>query len=331
MLTDFGQLHGTSFEGRRVLVTGAAGFIGSHLATALAALGADVIALDDLSNGDWANLEEHPRIDRRTASILDRPALDEAIDGCELVFHQAALGSVPKSLLEPEHFYQVNVTGTVTVLESARAAGVERVVYAASSSAYGDPPHGDMAKVETMTPSPLSPYAASKLAGEHAMAAWAHCFELDTVGLRYFNVFGPRQNANSDYAAVIAAFARALFQGESAKIFGDGEQSRDFTHIDNVVHANLLAARCDQPLEGRAINTACGQRVTVNELFDRMKELAGQPDRHPEHLPPRAGDVRHSLASVDRARQLLGYEPVVEFEAGLEQTVRWYEAQMTGA
>ncbi|NBB84347.1 MAG: NAD-dependent epimerase/dehydratase family protein [Alphaproteobacteria bacterium] len=305
------SVNGTALRSRiGVLVTGAAGLIGSHLARALAGLGADVVALDDLSHGDWANLDEHERIDRRTASVLDRAALDEAMAGCERVFHLGALGSVPKSLLEPEHFYRVNVMGTVSVPESARAAGVSRVIYAASSSAYGDPPRGDTAKIETMTPAPLSPYAASRLAGEQAMAAWANCFAPDTVALRYFNVFGPRQNANSDCAAVIAAFARALFQGEPARIFGDGEQSRDFSHVDNVVHANLLAARCDRPLRGWAINTACGRRVTVNALFDRIKQIAGPTDRHPGHLPPRAGDVRHSLASIDRAQQRLGYAPI---------------------
>ncbi len=323
-------MHGDAFAGRRVAVTGGAGFIGSHLADALAGLDAQVVAVDDLSAGDWANIQDD-RVRRVTASVLDRAAVDEALGGCELVFHEAAWGSVPKSLVDPEGYYRANVMGTIVVLEAARAAGVRRVVYAASSSAYGNPPDGDAPKVEAMTPAPLSPYAGSKLAGEHALAAYARCFDLDTVSLRYFNIFGPRQNANSDYAAVIAAFARALLADGEAVIFGDGEQSRDFTYIDNVVHANLLAGRCDRPLDGAVVNIACARRATINELFAKMAALTGQADRRAAYQPPRAGDVKHSLAAIDRARELIGYEPIVDFETGLAQTVAWYRRQMTAA
>jgi UDP-glucose 4-epimerase len=214
------------------------------------------------------------------------------------------------------------------VLEAARQAGVGRVIYAASSSAYGDPPDAQAPKLERQSPGPLSPYAATKLAGEFAMRAWAHCYGLDTASLRYFNIFGPRQNANSAYAAVIAAFARALLAGDRPVIFGDGRQSRDFTHVDNAVHANLLAARCDAPLAGRVFNIACGRRVTVHALFDRMAELLGSSGVAAEHVDARAGDVRHSLADISRARDVLGYEPGVSFEDGLAATCAWYASML---
>jgi nucleoside-diphosphate-sugar epimerase len=329
MQTDFQQLYGDHFADRRVLVTGGAGFIGSHLIENLVALGADVVAIDDLSGGDWANLSGvGDNVRQITGSILDENAIAEAVAGCDVVFHQAALGSVPRSVNEPLLYHQVNVMGTVSVLEAARAANVRRVVYAASSSAYGDPPNPDAPKVETQCPSPLSPYAASKLAGEHAMRAYANCYDLDTACTRYFNIFGPRQNANSAYAAVIAAFAKALLTGQQPTIFGDGEQSRDFTFVHNVVQANLLAARAEAPLQGEVFNVACGQRVSINQLFDRMAKALGQPDAKPVHVEARAGDVRHSLADISKAGQVLGYEPLVMLDAGLAATCDWYASVM---
>ena len=328
-LVHWPDLHGEHFRGVRCLVTGGAGFIGSHIVEALVGLDADVVALDDLSGGDWANLAGFGQnVEQITASILDPKAIARACDGCRYVFHEAALGSVPASVERPVDYHQVNVMGTVAVLEAARAAGVGRVVYAGSSSAYGDPPDADAAKVETMPPSTLSPYAASKLAGEHAMRAWAHCYALDTAVTRYFNIFGPRQNANSAYAAVIAAFAKALIQGQPPMIFGDGEQSRDFTYVANAVHANLLAARAPTPIGGQTFNVACGRRVTVNQLYDLMAGQLGRADVRPTCKPPRPGDVRHSLADITAAREAIGYDPVVAFDRGLGVTVDWYKQVM---
>lgn len=326
------QLHGESFAGGLALVTGGAGFIGSHLVEALVSLGATVTVLDDLSGGRWQNLEGFGAGVRPIeGSILDRSALAEATAGCDWVFHQAALGSVPRSVAEPVRYHEVNVMGTVQVLEAARAAGsVRRVIYAGSSSAYGDPPV-DGAKVETMPPLPRSPYAATKLGGEHAMRAWAHSYGLDTAVLRYFNIFGPRQRADSAYAAVIAAFAKAMLDGRPATIFGDGQTSRDFTFVANAVHANLLAARCDKPLMGEAFNIATGRRVNLLQLHEAMAYLLGRQGAAPVHEPERAGDVRYSLADITRAKQTLGYVPLVTFEQGLEKTVQWYRSQYHAA
>lgn len=332
-LTDWRSLHGGAFEGKRALVTGGAGFIGSHLTEALIDLGAHVRVLDDLCGGDVANFDAFreragDRLEFVEGGILDDQLLAKLCDGCELVFHEAALGSVPRSIEQPVRYQAVNVTGTLNVLEAARAAKVRRVVFAASSSAYGD--SETLPKVETMPVRPKSPYAANKVAAEGLMRAWASCYEIDTASLRYFNIFGPRQNANSAYAAVIAAFAKALKAGERPKIFGDGEQSRDFTFVDNAVHANLLAARRDGAISGEVMNVAVGQRVTVNELAAAMARLMGRPELKPTYAPERAGDVKHSLADLSLAKKTIGYEPVVDFERGLEATVRWYERVMQG-
>jgi len=310
-----------------VLITGGAGFIGSHLCEALRSLDADVVALDDLSGGSWDNLEHIDGVEQVTGSILDTDLLSKALDGCEYVFHQAALGSVPRSVLEPELFYQVNITGTLNVLHTAKEAGVQRVMFAGSSSAYGDPPT-DCAKVETMPPLPRSPYAATKLAGEHTMRAWSHSYGLDTAVTRYFNIFGPRQNPNSAYAAVIAAFAKSMQAGEPGTVFGDGTFSRDFTHVDNAVHANLLAARHEGPLEGEVFNVAAGGRVSINQLHDEMARLYGLGEISPQYKDGRAGDVAHSQADIGKSKQVLGYEPLVSFEDGLAQTVRWYQSAL---
>lgn len=328
---DWASLHNNAFAGKRVLVTGGAGFIGSHLCEALVQLGAEVVAIDDLSGGDWANLDGFgDGVTQITASILDSEALAEATAGCAFVLHQAALGSVPRSVREPDLYYDVNVTGTLKVMQAARDAGVTRVVFAGSSSAYGDPPgDADTAKVETMPALPRSPYAATKLTGEHTLRAWSHSYGIDSAVLRYFNIFGPRQNANSAYAAVIAAFAKALHDGEPAVIYGDGEQSRDFTYVANAVHANLLAARAAGPLLGEAFNVACGHRVSVNQLHEEMAKLWGGEAIAPTLEPGRAGDVKHSLADITKGERVLGYSPQMSFEEGLALTVDWYRTRLT--
>ena len=306
-----------------MLITGGAGFIGSHLAEALVNLGASVVVLDDLSGGDAKNLEAFGPVELVTGSILDGNLLARCVRGCRYVFHQAALGSVPASVEQPQLYNDVNATGTLNVLEAAREAGVRRVMFAASSSVYGDNP---VPWVETMPVLPRSPYAATKAAGEALMRAWSGSYGLDTAPLRYFNIFGPRQNANSAYAAVIAAFAKALLAGRRPVIYGDGEQSRDFTFVHNVVHANLLAARREGPIGGDVINVGCGGRVTVNELARQVCETLGRPDLKPLYEPERAGDLKHSFADLARARSVLAYAPVVDFAAGLRETLAWYRS-----
>jgi len=333
-LTDWQQLHGTHFSGSRVLVTGGAGFIGSHLTEALIDLGAEVVVLDDLSGGDVVNFESYKdrageRLRFVEGSILDAGLLNGLVEGCRYVFHQAALGSVPRSVELPVKYHDANATGTLNVLEAARAADVERVMFAASSSAYGD--SEVLPKVETMPVLPRSPYAANKVYAEALMRGYACSYGMDTACLRYFNIFGPRQNANSAYAAVIAAFAKDLLDGEHPTIFGDGEQSRDFTFVDNAVHANLLAARSESKIEGEVMNVACGERVTVNQLAATMAGLYGRPDLTPMHKDERAGDVKHSLADLGLIRSMIGYEPLVGFEAGLAPTCEWYKAEKDGA
>ena len=323
-MIDWRQFHGAAFEGKRVLVTGGAGFIGSHLADALIALGAEVRVLDDLSSGRSENLPQAATFIR--CSITDEGIAD-AFEGCDYVFHQAAMASVPLSVERPADFMRVNVTGTMNVLQASAKSKVKRVLFAASSSAYGE--SEILPKVETMPPQPLSPYAASKVAGEALMGAWANCYGVETASLRYFNIFGPRQTADSAYAAVIAAFAKAMLRGQRPTIFGDGEQSRDFTYVANAVHANLLAARCDKPLRGEIVNVACGQRVTLDDLARVMREAQGRADLSPIHQPPRAGDVRHSLADLTHIRQTLGYEPIVDFATGLRATLDWYKQSVS--
>jgi UDP-glucose 4-epimerase len=321
---DWRSLHRDHFEGERVLVTGGAGFIGSHLVEALVSLGAETRVIDDLSGGDWANLDGFADgVEQHTASILDAKRLGEAAAGCRYVFHQAALGSVPRSIEQPERYFESNVLGTVRVLEAARKAGVQRLVFASSSSVYGNPP-GNAARVETDPLMPLSPYAATKASSEFALRAWADSYGLDTVALRYFNIFGPRQNANSAYAAVVAAFAVALDAGAPATIFSDGDQSRDFTYVANAVHANLLSARCPEPLHGGIFNVACGGSISVNSLYAKMAELFGYGGPPPQHAPPRPSEVRSSLADIGSAGERIGYQPLVDFEAGLARTVDWY-------
>jgi nucleoside-diphosphate-sugar epimerase len=322
---DWKNLHGDFFARQPILVTGGAGFIGSHLAIALQTLGAKITVLDDLTGGgDPSSLP--PDIEFVKGSILDQSLLQRCVAGGKFVFHQAALGSVPRSVEEPRRFHDVNITGTLNVLEAARAAGVARLMFAASSSAYGDAPA--LPKIETMPDAPRSPYAASKVAGEALLAAYSASYAIDTVSLRYFNIFGPRQSADNAYAAVIAAFAKAILAGKHPKIFGDGRQSRDFTYVDNVVHANLLAARQTKRLQGAAINIACGTRITVTDLAHQMARLLGREDLTPIYAPERIGDVKHSLADLQRASAMLGYQPIVNFATGLQATVEWYREMM---
>ncbi len=305
------------------LVTGGAGFIGSHIAGALAASGASVRVLDDLSTGYAENLEEiGGRVELIRANLLDADALRRALEGVELVFHEAAIPSVPRSVEKPEETHRACVEGTFALLVAARAAGVRRVVYAASSSAYGDQP--TLPKVEDMAPQPLSPYAAAKLVGEYYCQVWARTYGFETVSLRYFNVFGPRQDPGSQYSGVISRFISALLSGERPVIYGDGEQSRDFTYISNVVDANFRAAETTRGV-GEVINVATGERATLNELLEALKVITDKSDVTAEHREARVGDVRHSLADITRARELLGYEPTVGLEEGLRKTIEWWK------
>jgi nucleoside-diphosphate-sugar epimerase len=304
------------------LVTGGAGFIGSHIAGALSQSGARVRVLDDLSTGHAENLEDiGGRVEFVRAGLLDADALARALEGVELVFHEAAIPSVPRSVENPEETHRACAEGTFALLVAARAAGVRRVVYAASSSAYGDQP--TLPKVEDMAPQPLSPYAAAKLVGEYYCQVWARTYGFETVSLRYFNVFGPRQDPGSQYSGVISRFIAALLSGEQPVIYGDGDQSRDFTYISNVVDANLRAAETTRGI-GEVINVATGERATLNELLEVLKGITGKTDVSADYREARVGDVRHSLADITRARDLLGYEPTVGLEEGLRKTIEWW-------
>jgi nucleoside-diphosphate-sugar epimerase len=305
--------------GRGALVTGGAGFVGGHLVEGLLGAGWSVRVIDDLSTGREANLcGVRGRVDLRRADIRDPSSLADAMAGVEVVFHQAALPSVPLSVAEPLRTHAVNSGGTLQVLECARRAGVRRVVYAASSSAYGDAP--ELPKREDMPARPRSPYALQKYSGEVYCALYAELYGLETVALRYFNVFGPRQNPDSPYAAVIPRFLRAASEGRAACIDGDGGQTRDFTYVADAVRANLLAA--DAPrASGSVVNVAAGRRTSILALWRAVCEILGR-EIEPRHGPARAGDVRDSLADLERARALLGYEPAVPLREGLEETAR---------
>jgi len=353
------------YEGRAVCVTGGAGFIGGHLIDALTSLGASVTVIDDLSNATLDHLAELIELDPGRlrfihGSILDMSALARAVDGCSVLFHLAAVGSVPRSIEDPIRTFSVNATGTVFALQAARAARVERFIFASSSSVYGGcesgpspvaapytnghpvpsavPPLDDCAgdiipRAEHMPPNPCSPYAASKLAAEACVRAWARSYDLPALSLRFFNVFGPRQAADSRYAAVVAAFAKRLIAGEAPVVFGDGEASRDFTYVANVVAANLLAgaAMPAQDMVGQPINVGTGRRVRISELAQVMAERAGVPHVRPDMARERAGDVKHSLADIAIARRALGYQPFATLEAGLEETIAWYRRLYAGA
>ena len=309
------------------LVTGIAGFIGSSIARALLAQGDEVRGIDNFATGNRENIAEIlGQVDFREADLLDLDAMHDACRGVDYIFHEAALPSVPKSILNPLASNQANVDGTMHLLIAARDAKVKRVVYAASSSAYGDTP--TLPKREDMQPRPISPYAVAKLTGEHYMASFYRCYGLETVSLRYFNIFGPRQDPSSPYSGVLAKFITQMLNGEQPTILGDGTQSRDFTYIDNAVHANLLAAQAPAAeAAGRVFNVATGQRADLNETFQLLKTITGFKGEA-KYGPARAGDVKHSLADLSLAEQHLGYRPKVNFEEGLRRTVDWYRQQM---
>ncbi len=312
------------------LVTGIAGFIGSALAHALVEQGQTVRGVDNFATGKRENIADIlGRIDFREADLLDASAMAAACAGVDYVFHEAAIPSVPRSVADPWETNRADVDGTLNLLIAARDAKVKRVVYAASSSAYGDTP--TLPKHEGMSPNPISPYAVAKLTGEYYMTSFFRCYGLETVSLRYFNIFGPRQDPSSQYSGVLAKFSRQMLAGEPSTIYGDGETSRDFTYIDNVVSGNLLA--CKAPAEqacGRVFNMATGRRFTLNQTFGLLKQLTGYSGEV-QYGPERAGDVKHSLADISRARQNLGYEPLVDFEEGLRRTIDWYRGSMSAA
>ncbi|OGQ25595.1 MAG: Vi polysaccharide biosynthesis protein VipB/TviC [Deltaproteobacteria bacterium RBG_16_71_12] len=323
---------------RTWLVTGGAGFIGSHLVEELLGLGQEVRVLDNFATGSRANLDDvrgrvgdaSSRLTVLEGDVADGDTCVQACRGVAVVLHQAALGSVPRSLADPLATHRANVDGFVQVLLAARAAGVSRVVYASSSSVYGD--HPDLPKVEERIGRPLSPYAASKLVDEVYARVYQSCFGVESVGLRYFNVFGPRQDPNGPYAAVIPKWVDALLRGEPCLINGDGESSRDFCAVDNAVQANLLAALAPAAATGDVYNVAFGARTTLRELFELLREVLAQqrPElaaAQPELGPFRAGDVRHSLADISKAQGALGYQPTLDVRAGLALALPWYVAR----
>jgi nucleoside-diphosphate-sugar epimerase len=305
------------------LVTGGAGFIGSHIASGLAKSGARVRIIDDLSTGYRENIAElGGDVDFIEGSLADESVLRKAIQDVELVFHEAAIPSVPRSVENPRQTHIASVDSTFSLLLAARDNKVKRLIYAASSSAYGDQP--TLPKVESMLPDPLSPYAVAKLVGEYYCQVFTRVYGLETVSLRYFNVFGPRQDPSSQYSGVISRFISALLSGQRPVIYGDGEQSRDFTYIDNVVAANLKAADTTKGV-GQVINIANGERVTLNQLLDQIKQLTGMNDVQADYQEFRKGDVRDSLADISRAREFLGYAPQVNLQTGLKLTMDWWK------
>jgi UDP-glucose 4-epimerase len=306
----------------RYLITGGAGFIGANLAHALVARGESVRILDDFSTGRPQNLRGiEDRIEILRGDIRAPAVVAQAVRGVEIILHQAALNSNPRSLKEPGPTNAVNVDGTLLLLEAARAAGTRRVIYASSSSVYGDTPA--LPKTEDLTLSPMAPYGVSKLAAEYYCRVFSGVYGLETVSLRYFNVFGPRQHPDSEYAAVIPRFLRRMLAGHRPVIFGDGEQSRDFTAVENVVAANLLAADATRGV-GEVFNIACGQTSTLNQLVAWLNEVLGT-DLPPIYEPPRPADIRHSYASIRKAEEMLGYRPTLDVQAGLRQTVAWFK------
>jgi len=308
------------------LITGIGGFIGSSLARALLSRGEQVRGVDNFSTGKRENLADIlSRIDFRESDILDLEAMHQACSGVDFVLHQAAIPSVPKSVLDPLASNRANIDGTVNVLVAARDAKVKRVVYAASSSAYGDTP--TLPKHEAMKPDPISPYAVAKLASEQYMISFYRCYGLETVALRYFNIFGPHQDPSSPYSGVLAKFITLMLRGEQPAIYGDGEQSRDFTYIDNAVEANLLA--CTAPAAkaaGQVFNVATARRVTLNETFKILQGLTSYTGQ-PRYEAERGGDIKHSLADISKAEAGLAYTPKVDFEEGLRRTVDWYRGK----
>lgn len=309
----------------RFLVTGCAGFIGGHVVDKLLAMGHEVVGIDDMSTGAMSNMEASQGKFRFVkASVTDAAAVAEVVKDIDLVIHLASIPSVPRSVVNPLESANASIIGTVTLLDEARKASVKRVVQASSSSVYGD--SNVMPRVETTLPSPMSPYAAAKLTQEYYAMAFYKCYQLDTASLRYFNVFGPRQNPDSEYAAVIPKFIRLLRQGKQPVIYGDGLQTRDFTYIDNVVNANITAALCPKPLRGEPMNIGVGDSFTLVDLVKRLNSLLGT-NTQPLHDAPRAGDVRESCADITKARMLFGYQPDISFAEGLKRTVESFTRQ----
>jgi UDP-glucose 4-epimerase len=312
------------------LITGIAGFIGSSLARAALAQGDQVRGVDNFATGKRANVSEIlDRIDLREADVLDLDAMQEACRGVDYVLHEAAIPSVPRSVASPLESNVANLDGTLNVLVAARDQKVKRVVYAASSSAYGDTP--TLPKHEGMIPNPISPYAVAKLASEYYMKSFYRCYGLETVCLRYFNIFGPRQDPSSPYSGVLAKFITQMLAGDQPTIFGDGAQSRDFTYIDNVIQANMKA--CKAPAEkaaGSVFNIATGERIDLNETFRVLKKLTNYSGEV-KYAPERSGDVKHSLADLAKAKECLGYVPTVNFEEGLRRTIEWYRGKEKAA
>lgn len=305
----------------KFLITGGAGFIGSNIARKVVSEGGEVVILDDFSTGYESNLEDIAGdVTVVRGDICDTDTVREAMEGVDFVHHHAAVVSVVRSVDDPQRTNEVNIGGTINLLVAAREAGVKRFVFAGSSSAYGDNP--TLPKQEDMKPEPLSPYAVSKLAGEMYVKVFNDVYGLPAVTLRYFNIFGPYQDPTSQYAAVIPIFIKRLERDESPIVYGDGEQSRDFTYIDNAVQANLLATRAERA-PGAVINVACGERFTLNELLTRLHDLVGK-STEATHEATRPGDVKHSLGDISRARDILGYEPIVTFADGLKTTVDWF-------
>jgi UDP-glucose 4-epimerase len=311
------------------LVTGAAGFIGRSIAAELLANGESVRGIDNLSTGKRENLAGLEAMDFIEADLNDADACATACHGVEVVFHQAALASVPRSVADPISTNDSNVSGTLQLLVAARDAKARRVVYAGSSAAYGDAP--SLPKHEAMLPDPISPYAVSKLTGEYYMKSFYRVYGLETVTIRYFNVFGPYQDPSSQYSGVLAKFTMQMLAGKQPTIFGDGEQSRDFTFIQNVVGANLLAAQAPaNQVAGRVFNVAAASRISLNETVKILRQLTGYRGEV-RYAPERAGDIKHSLAAIDLARKHLGYEVQVDFPEGLRRTVEWYKSTMKPA
>jgi nucleoside-diphosphate-sugar epimerase len=306
----------------RYLVTGGAGFIGANIVEELVKTGKEVRVIDNLSTGKFENIEPFlNEIQFIQGDLRYLNTVSEVMEGIDYVIHQAALPSVPRSVETPIESNDNNTNGTLNILYAAKHAGVKRVVYAASSSAYGESP--TLPKVESMNPDPLSPYAVNKLIGEYYCSVFSHVYGLETVTLRYFNVFGPKQDPNSYYSAVIPKFIKALLQGKSPTIFGDGEQSRDFCYVENVVSANILACTAPEAI-GQVINIACGERITLNELYRSLCQILGV-SISATYDDPRPGDIKHSLADIEKAKKLLNYQVLVRVHEGLEKTAQWFK------
>jgi UDP-glucose 4-epimerase len=307
------------------VVTGGGGFIGSHIVEELLRRKETVRVIDNFSTGKRENLRTFQAAEIIESDISQDSNLTDYLKGADYVIHQAAIPSVPKSIIDPLRSHQANVNGTLQLLIAARDAGVKRLVYASSSSLYGDSP--TLPKHEGMMPNPLSPYGAQKLFAEIYCQVFTKAYRLETVSLRYFNVFGPRQDATSQYSGVLALFIPAVLEGRRPTIHGDGQQSRDFTYVKNVVHANLLA--CTVPgVGGQVFNVACGDRITVNSMLQHINKITGK-DIQPIYADPRAGDIKHSQADITRAKEHLGYEPQASFEEGLRHTIEWYRENLS--